>query len=562
MNIFIAFSLLTPLLAKNNSYECQEVIKYVQSGACESGTGSRKHPYATLQEAEADTSWDVLVVLPSTTALEGGITLRPGTKLKGEVDPTPRIACAELAIITNSSNALNGGNGAVVTGDATIENIYFKDTFSSAINYDKAKNLTVKSVLITGHNRGNFFTEGGIKGVCEQPGHTRIDNTVIHHSFAGTGIIDRVISGAQRELSVSHCELYSLLNADGILAFTADLNSSSNVKIRSCFLHNFTAEFNVGVSFVAEQGADMKADIHDTSFFDVVGINGGYYIQSIQSDALSTTSLLDLDIYSCSFEDTKPFRFPLVGVYVQNYNSQGGSVTIEKCSCTKLSNFVVSAIFDDLKASSQRMKIFDNVVQQTLLFYQAYNNDSLFIPIEEITKTTIKNNLFIGAPGSIALEAFANKPWQNLDICATNNCFIGSSTGLLGSTNNPPSTGGNATIRAHCNTIAGFDSDITDSGANVNYLVSNNWWGPITTSCTSNTDCEEFQTCSNGFCFGPDDVSTLPDYTGTIEARDHLEDPIKCPHVCCDNFLPSVQRTTTIQRAISAPLKSPFITQS
>ena len=59
---------------------------YIRAGDPEGGDGSEKSPFTTLSAAEAASEpWDSILIIPgdSTTALDGGIALKPGQKLIG-----------------------------------------------------------------------------------------------------------------------------------------------------------------------------------------------------------------------------------------------------------------------------------------------------------------------------------------------------------------------------------------------------------------------------------------------------------------------------------------------
>ena len=114
------------------------IKKYVQGGLCDQGDGSRHKPYNSLILAQNDLIWSTLIVLSSPIPLVDGITLRHGTKLIGE---------------DNDNLPILSKNGVICNGISHIENIYFKDTIGSSINYDNATNITIKNVIITGHNK-------------------------------------------------------------------------------------------------------------------------------------------------------------------------------------------------------------------------------------------------------------------------------------------------------------------------------------------------------------------------------------------------------------------------
>ena len=136
LGLVITLTLLAPALAKsdkhNDKHSKDEVVKFVQGGAPAGGNGSQKHPYNLLQTAQTDASWNVLVVLSSAVALTDGITLS-NRNLMGEENP--------IRITLSATQPTLSTLGVTVIGNATIENIYFLNSTTNAINYDQAENL-------------------------------------------------------------------------------------------------------------------------------------------------------------------------------------------------------------------------------------------------------------------------------------------------------------------------------------------------------------------------------------------------------------------------------------
>ena len=76
LGLLVTLTMLAPALAKSDKCHEKEVVKYVQGGASAPGNGTKEHPFATLQVAQKDPSWDVLIVLSSKVPLTDGITYK------------------------------------------------------------------------------------------------------------------------------------------------------------------------------------------------------------------------------------------------------------------------------------------------------------------------------------------------------------------------------------------------------------------------------------------------------------------------------------------------------
>ncbi len=146
--------------------------------------------------------------------------------------------------------------------------------------------------------------------------------------------------------------------------------------------------------------------------------------------------------------------------------------------------------------------------------------------------STLEGNTFNGSTGFVVESPPAGVAWKLLNITAEDNCFnggnaAGSNAFLVQSRNS-----GNIVINAHENSFSEFSVDIVDQGTNTNYLVSKNFWGTPTVSCTSTSMCGKYQVCKKNSCFGPTVTTTG---TAFIDASNPLLSSIKCPPNCSDS---------------------------
>lgn len=124
--------------------------KYVMGGLSESGNGTENHPYASLLDAQLDTSWTKLVVLYSEFPLNGGITLRPGTQIIGKGKKHP--------IIINTTDQNNGHGIVADSGNIHIERIHIKNTFKTPIYQGKSENVFLNDVIFSDNSENVIFS--------------------------------------------------------------------------------------------------------------------------------------------------------------------------------------------------------------------------------------------------------------------------------------------------------------------------------------------------------------------------------------------------------------------
>ncbi len=522
LGLLITLTVLMPALAKSNKRndnDCkEEIVKYVKGGGYTPGKGTRKHPFSSLVEAQNDRSWDVLIVLPSTIALDYGITLKPGQKLIGECNPTRGLLPTQPTI-TNTHSTSNGGNGAVVLGDSTIKNIYFKNTYASAINYDSAKDLVVQDVLITRFDHGTG-TISGIQGTCTKSGSTLIERTIIRNDNGGyAGVNDATPAksvGIHRDLTVCNCELSELSDTGINTGPVGDSTNSSFVVIKDCNFHDFTNLAENGIICGGTGGATQIVLVESSRFYNIGGESVHIYGHPV------SLSSLKLKIDSCLFEETS--LNGAVAVETETFDSSS-ELIIENSASVSLSNFFVSQQDKGTAANVQKSKLCGNTVTGGI-FYSVSGDETT--SIENVAMTDVVGNLFTGLTGILVSP---NEPWKLLTINLEGNCFSGSnalgSSGISIIRSNTNTNAGNATINAHCNSIIDFATDIqNETSATIN--ATENWWGGQ--RCPSGTGCVGSQICQKGVCVGPAHVINTGG--GTVYVMPSLTASIKCP-LCC-----------------------------
>ncbi len=510
--LLVTLTMLAPALAKSDKCHEKEVVKYVQGGAPAPGNGTKEHPFATLQNAQKDPSWDVLIVLSSKVPLTDGIILA-NRKLIGEENPT----CISFSQTQPTLTTL----GVTVVGNSVIENLYIKDTTGSAINYDKAENLTVKNVLITGFNKENSGAVAGIQGNSSSPGETIVEHTIIRNNNGTTGVgISDIPVGVSRKLTVCNCTFSALTNT-GINSVAAGLTTLARIVIRDSYFHDFNGTTGTGVSFNANFGGQVTALVKDSSFSNIVTASGGDHI-STGAFSVSGSSVSDLKVKidRCSFEEVTTLDSS--AAILAGNDSSISEIIVENSVSMNLAFFFQSIVNH---TAVQKNRLCGNTVTGSV-FYGLYNtNTGTLTPVEI---TDIRGNLFTGGQGISFQEI---NPWKLLKVTAEHNCFTGTqqSDAFIAGKGNA----GNADIFAHKNSFIGFSTDIFDSGSNINYQVSKNFWGHTPAiPCTGGVCSSPYQVCKNNVCLGPI-VAIAPIFTGFIDASDPLEESIKCPNSFC-----------------------------
>ncbi|MCE5317551.1 MAG: hypothetical protein LLG04_09370 [Parachlamydia sp.] len=499
--------------------------KYVQAGLCEVGNGSKSHPYNSLAQAQADESWTTLIVRASPFVLDGGITLRDGQSLIGETSPVDGSLAHDQPIITNSSTASNGGNGVIVeSGNVVIKNIYFKDTWASAVDYSNSENICISNVLVTGFNQGSVTVPliyellttttvlaPAFLGQLTNNGMSFFTNVAVKSGFTGDGIFELVV-GANRKLIVDNYEATQLRlfnppaaglsnNIVGIRAGAATAGTNYKVCVKDADIHDFAPNLprspsNIsarGVMINPTDGANVRASVKSTTFRNI--FSDGTTSNSFDVVALTTTTLANVPlgvrstinyiVENCYFEEPlQTSQNSRQGFQTQSVNSVDSGV---------VSKNVFNNIFNTLATfgagnSQSTLKAIHNIATGSNTFFAA-NTSTLFTaptdPINISTDVTLKDNKYTGLSGfgSAAIAVFPRIPvsWTSLVINAQNNCFDGQnvigSVGLLGIPIGSGSTAGNATINATQNNIVNFETDILDIDANVSYIAPRNWWG-------------------------------------------------------------------------------------
>ncbi len=529
-------------------------VKYVQAGAGK-GNGSKKRPYNSLAAAQADETWDTLIVLPSPNILDGSIILRSGTTLKGTCDPTCGPLSINQATITNSNSELNNGNAVVVEGDACIKKLYFKDTWASAINYDNGRNLTVKKVLITGHNQGDvqvqtvvdptiYYPVAGIFGQPTTNGTTQFKQVIVKDNNTGGCFIEEASNNIYRKISVEYCELTGIRSVSQQSPFIAeqalgmDFNSVGegtyiDVFIGNCNIHDFRPNtfpdvLSFGIEFVVLSGGMITACIEDCLIQNIYNnTDESYHVHILQGSGPNKVT-----VKRCRFEE------PLYNINQQITAIQSIITDTDSHMTVKDNTFV--NVYDNIVswmlagATNDHWEIRDNCGSGAGTFFFTYN-----ISAEAITEAHIVDNIFTGGSALGAIGALAQAaPWKKIALKVERNCLDGQGAGFAG-LYGIGSVGQNALLDAGLgalgskghNNITGYEFDIYNISEDPGLTISaqKNWWGEGN-PCSNNSECASTQTCRKGVCVGPDNVVNTSN--AVVNVSKPLSHPAKCSKIC------------------------------
>ncbi len=530
-------------------------VKYVQAGAGK-GNGSKKRPYNSLAAAQADETWDTLIVLPSPNILDGSIVLRSGTTLKGTCDPTCGPLNINQATITNSNSELNNGNAVVVEGDACIKKLYFKDTWASAINYDNGRNLTVKKVLITGHNQGDvqeqtvvdptiYYPVAGIFGQPITDGRTQFKQVIVKNNNTGAGFAELASNKIHRKISVEQCEIAGIRSvspqSDFIVEQALGMDFTSfgegthmDVSVRKCNVHDFRPNTfpgtdSEGIELDAFSGGLVTGYIEDCVIQNVYNNT----VSSIHVWVLQEGGLSKVTIKGCRFEE------PLDNASAQITGIQNTILNADSHIIVKENTFV--NIFDNIVSypqegiTNEQWNITGNCGSGVETFFITFNAGAE----EATTEAHIVDNIFTGGSALGAIGAYGQAAsWKKLALNIERNCLDGQGAGFAG-LYGIGSVGQNALLDAGLgalgskghNNITGYEYDIfnisEDPGLNI--FARKNWWGEGI-PCSNSSECASTQTCHKGVCVGPDNV--VNDSNAVVDVSKPLSHPAKCPKVC------------------------------
>lgn len=123
---------------------------YVKAGATSGGDGSRSRPFATLEQVEtASKAGDIIRVVPSSRALDGGIQLKDGQRLIGLGDPVTKAGTGAGPTITNTNAARYNGDAIRLARNNVVQNIHLDGAARAGIFGVNSGRAELRGNLIT-----------------------------------------------------------------------------------------------------------------------------------------------------------------------------------------------------------------------------------------------------------------------------------------------------------------------------------------------------------------------------------------------------------------------------
>lgn len=514
---------------------------YVQAGAATGGNGQKWSPYNTLAQAQADATWKTLVVLYSTSPLDGGITVRPGTTVVGDTSNSPA-----KPLLSNTLSSSNGGNGIVVSsGDVCIQNLEFDNVWASAIEFSNGRNVSIIDCDIHGYNQGevtvalkgqdqevNAIPVAGVHGQCQNSGTTTLCNVAIHDNHTGDGFLEVVYGTANRQVRISRSDIRNLINTlpnipltntavKGITVLVTSPDAVHNVFIDDTNIQDFAPD---GVSdrgenlskhaIFAESDNGGKTNIHVnkctfSNIFQDTPVVGTSWIYAGTHPIVGTTpsnivnskkSSMILTVVNCDFTVPEANGGDIMmAVLTSNCN---GNLTSNFNNNSVTNLFFGFVSFSKGIARDSLTVSGNNAVCLGALVVASSEQDHIVGYSGAMNTTyTINNNNLLGGNvfGAIGIVphwsangiAVGASRWASMTITATGNCFDGSggnygiNAGIFGldlfGFGAATATYGKIQLSATYNDIVNYAFDVFDalggSGINVQYSVKNNYWG-------------------------------------------------------------------------------------
>ena len=127
-------------------------VWFAKSGGDGDGTSPSRPLGSTTAIEGASAPGDIIVLLPSDVAFNGGLALKPGQTLLGQREGQSRPA------ITNRSAVRNSGIGIVLADSVRVWDVRVEDTHASGIYGADVTGLSISRVDVVGANRAASST--------------------------------------------------------------------------------------------------------------------------------------------------------------------------------------------------------------------------------------------------------------------------------------------------------------------------------------------------------------------------------------------------------------------
>ena len=245
--------------------------------------GSNRNPYGSLAVVEADTDCETIIVLYSSVALDGGITLTDSQKLEGRMGPGNA-----LPVISNTTAANNDGHGVQLAANNTIAKLHIRDSYNSAVVGGNVGKFKIKDSLITGFGQSEALVTNGFGDVVSPHGlfltstnDVNIEMTKTEISEAkGSAVIIVALAG-HADIAIDNLTVRNLGIVDGAYAAAGVAvigagASSVDAVVRQSSVSNIGGgdSNSDGMVFLAVQSSTMTVVIDEYSYLNPDGDGG------------------------------------------------------------------------------------------------------------------------------------------------------------------------------------------------------------------------------------------------------------------------------------------------
>lgn len=256
-------------------------IWFARAGSDGDGSTAARPLGSTAALEAVSAVGDVIVLLPSDAALNGGLALKPNQALIGLPE------AGRLPTITNSQIERNGGTGIVLADRARIWNVRVENTHASGVYGADVTGVSISSVEIVGANRaaaalgtapGGRVPHGGIvffSSRAQLSAASLVTETAVLNA-TGVGIATIARNGARHRLVMTDIRAEGgarLDNLDvGIMATAEGTSSDVELELthsrvlgrmsiagRNVLVEagaHATARARIGESYVGDSGQD------------------------------------------------------------------------------------------------------------------------------------------------------------------------------------------------------------------------------------------------------------------------------------------------------------------
>jgi hypothetical protein len=317
---------------------------YVEATAAVHGDGTAQHPFATLSAVQrASHPGDTIRVLPSLTALDGGIVLQRGQRLVGAGPPVGALPPGSAApTLTNTSVDRIGGDAVLLADGALVQNLRITGTRRGAVYGGDVTDVRVSGLDVSAQNTScakgflipQFNAPTNVPGVgvpivgglqngwaailidasSRKGGTVRLDHNRVHDARCGDGLDVRTSGSASYRVRIDHNDVRRLGQGPMFLSLLAiGLQGRDDATLVAEVDHNTETDLGNRVDLNLVQGADSEGvfvnavghgrlgvDVGHNTYTDPRHL-GGFSANGLEAVAMDDGSRLAATVHDSSF---------------------------------------------------------------------------------------------------------------------------------------------------------------------------------------------------------------------------------------------------------------------